>query len=61
MKNHLSGLLPKVHLWADVFFFNMSFLLAYLFRFEDAKNFPESHYINLMLVANLVWIFTIHV
>ncbi|MBE9466658.1 sugar transferase [Dyadobacter subterraneus] len=61
MRNHYSGLLTKIHLWADVFFFNLSFLLAYAFRFDDALNFPESQYMNLMLLANLVWILTIHV
>ncbi|TDE09549.1 sugar transferase [Dyadobacter psychrotolerans] len=61
MKHHYSGLLPKIHLWADVFFFNLSFILAYFLRFQQDGNFSESQYINLMLVANLVWIFVIHV
>ena len=61
MKNHYSGLLPKAHLWTDVAFLNLAFFLAYSFRFEDATEFHEKEYLNLLLVANLVWVFTIHV
>ena len=61
MKNHYSGLLPKVHLWTDVAFLNLAFFLAYSFRFEDVAEFREKEYLNLLLVANLVWVFTIHV
>jgi exopolysaccharide biosynthesis polyprenyl glycosylphosphotransferase len=61
MKNHYSGNLPKAHLWTDVVLLNLSFLSAYLFRFSYSDwGLFESRYINLLLVANLVWIFTIH-
>jgi exopolysaccharide biosynthesis polyprenyl glycosylphosphotransferase len=61
MKNHYSGLLPKAHLWTDVVLLNVSFLIAFLIRFQDVSFFYEGNYVNLLLVANLVWIFTIHV
>ncbi|KAA0988879.1 sugar transferase [Dyadobacter aurulentus] len=61
MKNHYPGLLPKAHLWTDVILLNLSFLLAYLLRFEVGSNLLPDNYINLLLVANLVWIFAIHI
>ncbi|WP_221391314.1 sugar transferase [Dyadobacter sp. NIV53] len=61
MKNHYQGLLPKAHLWADVGLLNFSFFAAYLFRFEHWSGIFQHPYINLLLVANLVWIFIIHV
>ncbi|MCF2518419.1 sugar transferase [Dyadobacter sp. CY351] len=61
MKNHYLGFLHKVHLWADVLLLNFSFLLAYVFRFEDISIFIDNQYVNLLLVANLVWVFTIHI
>ncbi|MCF2487351.1 MULTISPECIES: sugar transferase [Dyadobacter] len=61
MKNHYSGLLPKAHLWTDVFLLNLSFIIAYLLRFEISSRVLPHHYVNLLLVANLVWIFTIHI
>lgn len=61
MKNHYPGILPKAHLWTDVILLNSAFLFAYIFRFEDGiATFFENHYINLLLVANLVWVFTIY-
>ncbi|ACT91318.1 sugar transferase [Dyadobacter fermentans] len=61
MKNHYPGLLPKVHLWLDVALLNLCFFVAYLLRFDNVDGFLENEYINLLLVANLVWIFTIHI
>ena len=62
MKNHYSGLLPKAHLWTDVALLNLSFFFAYIFRFERGiATLFESQYVNLLLVANLVWVFTIYV
>jgi exopolysaccharide biosynthesis polyprenyl glycosylphosphotransferase len=61
MKNHYSGLLPKAHLWTDVLLLNLSFFLAYIFRFRDLTVFFENQYINLLLMANLVWIFSIYI
>ncbi|QRQ99450.1 sugar transferase [Dyadobacter sandarakinus] len=60
MKNHYPGLLPKAHLWTDVIVLNLSFFTAYIFRFDSFSGLLENQYINLLLVANLVWIFTIH-
>jgi exopolysaccharide biosynthesis polyprenyl glycosylphosphotransferase len=61
MKNHYSGLLPKAHLWVDIGFLNLSFISAYLFRFDGFSELFKNQYINLLLVANLVWILTIHI
>lgn len=61
MKNHYSGLLPKIHLWVDVVLLNLSFLFAYAFRFQDLSDVFVNQYINLLLVSNLVWIVTIYV
>ncbi|KAA6441189.1 sugar transferase [Dyadobacter flavalbus] len=61
MKNHYSGILPKVHLWTDVLILNFSFFVAYLFKFDNFTGLITDQYINLLLVANLVWIFTIHI
>jgi len=61
MKNHYSGLLPKVHLWTDVFLLNVSFFLAFILRFGKLDIDDSHQYVNLLLVANLVWIFTIHI
>lgn len=61
MKSHYPGLLPKVHLWLDVALLNLSFFVAYLLRFDNVVGILENEYINLLLVANLVWIFTIHI
>lgn len=60
MKNHYPGLLPKAHLWTDVVVLNFCFFAAYLFRFDNLSGLLQNQYINLLLVANLVWIFTIH-
>lgn len=61
MKNHFSGLLPKAHLWTDVALLNLSFFFAYIVHFEDGiATIFKNQYINLLLVANLVWIFTIY-
>ncbi|TLV02374.1 sugar transferase [Dyadobacter luticola] len=61
MKNNYSGNLPKAHLWADVVLLNLCFLTAYLYRFDpDDWGTLENRYVNLLLVANLVWVFTIH-
>jgi FlaA1/EpsC-like NDP-sugar epimerase len=61
MKNHYPGLLPKAHLWTDVVLLNFSFLIAYLLRFQADSDVLAPNYVNLLLVANLVWIFTIHI
>ncbi len=61
MKNRYPGLLPKVHLWTDLGILNFSFISAYLFRFGNEAALFENRYVNLLLVANLIWIFTIHV
>lgn len=61
MKNHYPGLLPKAHLWTDVFLLNLSFVFAYLFRFDGFSELFKNQYINLLLVANLIWILTIHI
>ena len=59
MKNHYPGLLPKAHQWADIAFLNISFFVAYWFRFKNENVFFEHQYINLLLVGNLAWIFII--
>lgn len=61
MKNRYAGILPKIHLWTDITFLNLSFLAAYVIRFGDFSNLFVNHYINLLLIANLIWIFTIHI
>lgn len=61
MKNHYSGLLSKVHLWTDVFLLNVAFFMAYSFRFKDVITVSDSDYVNLLLVTNLVWVFTIKI
>ncbi|CAG4995301.1 UDP-glucose:undecaprenyl-phosphate glucose-1-phosphate transferase [Dyadobacter sp. CECT 9275] len=61
MKSRYAGLLPKIHLWTDLVLLNLSFLSAYLFRFGHPADIMDNQYINLLLVANLVWIFTIHI
>ncbi|MCE7071036.1 sugar transferase [Dyadobacter sp. CY327] len=61
MKNHYPGLLPKAHLWADVVLLNLSFFLSYFLRFSDMSVFYKNQYVNLLLVANLVWVFTIYI
>ncbi|NIJ54967.1 sugar transferase [Dyadobacter arcticus] len=59
MKNHYPGVLPKAHLWIDVLLLNISFFSAYVFRFDKAAEIFQNHYVNLLLVANLVWILII--
>lgn len=61
MKIHYFGLLPNALRWVDVAILNISFLVAYFFRFDELNTFSEKDYINLMLVTNLVWIFTTYV
>lgn len=61
MKIHYFGLLPNALRWIDVAILNVSFLVAYFFRFDELDTFSEKDYINLMLVTNLVWIFTTYV
>ncbi|REA64491.1 sugar transferase [Dyadobacter luteus] len=56
MKNRLSGVLPKVHLWADVLLLNASYLLAYFLRFDAVSDMPDNRYVNLLLVSNLLWL-----
>ena len=56
MKHRYSGLLPKVHLWADLALLNVSFILAYFTRFESVSDFPDNRYVNLLLVGNLLWV-----
>jgi exopolysaccharide biosynthesis polyprenyl glycosylphosphotransferase len=56
MKNRLSGVLPKVHLWTDVVLLNASFLIAYLVRFDAHTDIPDNRYVNLLLVSNLLWL-----
>mgnify|MGYP000862260707 CR=1 FL=1 len=56
MKHRLSGVLPKVHLWADVGLLNASFLFAYLVRFDALSNMTDNRYFNLLLVSNLLWL-----
>jgi exopolysaccharide biosynthesis polyprenyl glycosylphosphotransferase len=61
MKNRLSGLLPKVHLWTDLFLLNVSFIIAYFIRFGTASEAPDNRYINLLLVGNLLWVLTTNI
>lgn len=61
MKNRYPGLLPKAHLWTDLVLLNGAFLFAYFVRFGDLANLFQNQYVNLLLVANLLWIFTIYV
>jgi exopolysaccharide biosynthesis polyprenyl glycosylphosphotransferase len=56
MKNRHSGLLPKVHLWADVVLLNVSFIVAYFTRFDAVSDITDNRYFNLLLVGNLVWV-----
>ena len=56
MKNRSSGLLPKVHLWADIVLLNVSFILAYFTRFDSVSDFPDNRYVNLLLMGNLLWV-----
>lgn len=53
--------MPKAHLWTDVALLNLSFFFAYIFRFDNSvATVFENQYVNLLLMANLVWIFTIY-
>lgn len=61
MKNRYPGLLPKAHLWTDLVLLNSAFLFAYLIRFGEMADLFKNQYINLLLVANLLWIFVIYV
>lgn len=61
MKSRYSGLLPKAHLWTDIVLLNISFLTAYFVRFDELPSIVGNQYINLLLVANLVWIFTTNI
>jgi exopolysaccharide biosynthesis polyprenyl glycosylphosphotransferase len=61
MKIHYFGLLPNALRWVDVAVLNISFLVAYFFRFDELTIFSERDYLNLMLVTNLVWIFTTYI
>jgi exopolysaccharide biosynthesis polyprenyl glycosylphosphotransferase len=61
MKNRYPGLLPKAHLWSDLVLLNGAFLFAYFVRFEDLQNLFRNQYLNLLLIANLLWIFAIYV
>jgi hypothetical protein len=61
MKNYFPGLLTKAHQWTDVVLLNLAFIIAYWFRFGNTDVFLDGQYVNLLLVANLVWVFTIYV
>jgi len=61
MKNRYPGLLPKAHLWTDLVLLNAAFLFSYSFRFGNLQNFFQNQYVNMLLVANLLWIFIIYV
>lgn len=56
IKNRLSGVLPKVHLWTDILLLNVSFLLAYWLRFRNLADMPDDRYLILLLLANLLWL-----
>ena len=60
MKNRLSGLLPKVHLWTDMALLNASFIVAYYVRFDSVSEIPDNRYVNLLLVGNLMWLLATH-
>lgn len=60
MKNRLSGLLPKVHLWTDMVLLNASFIVAYYVRFDSVSEIPDNRYVNLLLVGNLMWLLATH-
>jgi exopolysaccharide biosynthesis polyprenyl glycosylphosphotransferase len=60
MKNRHSGLLPKVHLWADLILLNVSFVLAYFTRFDAVSDIADNRYFNLLLVGNLLWVLSTH-
>ncbi|WP_247237829.1 sugar transferase [Telluribacter sp. SYSU D00476] len=60
MKSRSTSPLPKAHLWTDILLLNMSFIAAYLLRFEDGLLERNDHYLNLLLVSNLLWVFCIY-
>jgi exopolysaccharide biosynthesis polyprenyl glycosylphosphotransferase len=61
MKNRYAGLLPKAHLWTDLVLLNLAFLYAYFIRFGDLDDIFKNQYLNLLLIANLLWIFAIYI
>ncbi|HEV7349180.1 exopolysaccharide biosynthesis polyprenyl glycosylphosphotransferase [Telluribacter sp.] len=60
MKNRSTGLVSKTHLWTDILLLNASFLIAYLVRFDTLLTDLNPHYINLLLVSNLLWVLVIY-
>ena len=61
MKIHYFGILFKALQWTDLALLNISFIISSFFRFEDLSEIPDPNYINLLLITNLVWIFTTYV
>ncbi|GAB3180929.1 sugar transferase [Telluribacter humicola] len=60
MKNRSTSLLPKAHLWTDILLLNASFLIAYLLRIEEGLLEQNEHYLNLLLMSNLLWVLIIY-
>ncbi|WP_221394615.1 sugar transferase [Dyadobacter sp. NIV53] len=60
MKNVNAGLLPKIHLWADITLLNISVLIAFHFQPDNWSGIFTDQFINLLLVANLAWVLTIY-
>ncbi|KAA6436753.1 sugar transferase [Dyadobacter flavalbus] len=61
MKIHYFGILFKALQWTDIALLNVSFIVACLLRFDSLNLTHDSNYNNLLLVTNLVWIFTTYV
>lgn len=60
MKNVYTGLLPKIHLWTDIIFLNISVFVAFDFQPDNWPGIFTDQFTTLFLIANLAWILTIH-
>jgi exopolysaccharide biosynthesis polyprenyl glycosylphosphotransferase len=60
MKNRHQSILSKAHLWTDILLLNLSFIFAFELRFGNIPTLFQGHYLNLLLLSNLTWVFVIY-
>ena len=61
MNSNYSKFIKSIHLLGDLFFINISFIVAYYIKFENIHLAEDDKYFTLLLVYNLCWIFTTYI
>jgi exopolysaccharide biosynthesis polyprenyl glycosylphosphotransferase len=61
MKTPLFGNLSRLHLWIDVALLNIAYLLAGAILFKGLSAFQDPQYLNILLIANLLWVLCIYI